>query len=143
MLKQQLIKFCLFCSVVLFLGSCTFQDTSKIETYNFRVNKYDWKWNPYADRYECIFDFPEMSDKIYEKGAIVGSVFVYENNAETQKSLPFSQTYSSITGPYTETISFDTAVGNPNSICFYIQTSDAQGTYLLTYDFKITLISNY
>ncbi len=137
--RKLLYSFCLF----LFLigtSSCTFKDSSKINTYNFTVYASDWQWNNQTGRYECFFDFPELDYHTFEVGAIVGAVYINEGGYETQKNLPFSKTFLSTSGAYTETISFDTSSGNPGSVGFYIETSDKRGTYLATYDFKITLI---
>lgn len=125
------------------LGSCTINDSSKVSTYNFTVRNSDWRWNSDLARYEYFFDFPELSYRAYESGIIAGAVFVIENGSETQKSLPYVQTYDSRFGAYTETVSFDTMYGGNNSIGFYLQASDLGKPLVATYDFKITLITGY
>ena len=138
--------FYLFAAAILpfMFSSCTVEDSGEIESYYFTVGSGQWQWNSTYGRYECYFDFPQLSKRIYEYGSITGSVFVNEQDQrerwyETQKSLPFSQTYTSRQAPYTETISFDVSPGSPYYVTFYIQASDMQGVALLTYDFKITL----
>lgn len=94
-----------------------------------------------------------MNNFIYNDGVVQAFVFIsekYIDNAgqtvyyDTQKMLPFVQSYDDNTTPlaYTETISFDTT---PNSITFYIQTSDMSSTtpFLGAYTFKVLLVSNY
>lgn len=116
---------------------------STVESYTFTVGANNWIWNPTYGRYEALYDFPELTEDVYINGAVVGTVFVYDGYVETQASLPYSQTYTSTTGTYVETISFDTSLGRIPSICFYVQTSDKQFAYLKNRDFKITLISRW
>jgi len=129
-----------FILFALSIASCTIEDNSKIESFPFTVYADEWEWNPAYGRYEAVYNFPQLTGKIYEGGSIIGAAFVREGSVETQTSLPYSKTYSSTTGTYVETISFDVALGMMPTICFYIQTSDRLGTYLRTHNFKITLI---
>lgn len=144
MVKQILIKLPLLLSLIFAVSACTYDDT-KIESYNFTVYDYEWKWNSLYSRYECIIDFPELREDIYENGAVVGVVYINEVDYdgyyyETQKNMPYIETHTSRNDIYTEIIGFDTSLGDPSSICFYVKTLDNLGSALKTYDFKITLI---
>lgn len=130
------------------------QNNEKLEFTQWKivpitVNKEQWTWNDNSKQYEAIFDFPELTEFIYEDGANIGYVFIGEQGVdEVQKMLPFVNTYSSgnddagnpIT--FTETISYDIQLGNPSTIAFFIKDSqliqdpDAPQTY----NFRIVLI---
>lgn len=146
MIKKNIFKLLFISITLLSFNACTFNDSVDIESYYFDVYAKDWKWNSVYNRYECLFDFPELSLRTYEGGSIQGSVFVKEIDAsgynfEGQKNLPFSQTYLSRDKYYyTETISFDTSRGSISTVCFYIQTTDFISAYNRNYTFKITLI---
>lgn len=123
---------------------------------DYHALKSDWEWiqipgNPDAGRYQAIYDIPELSEKIYESGAVLGYVFIGKQGVdEVQKLLPFLYTYpitnekEEVIGAYTETISFDVQFApNKNSnIAFYIQASDLvrADDYLTDYNFRIVMI---
>jgi hypothetical protein len=115
----------------------------KAETYFFDTKNATWAYNKSYNRYECIFDFPELTSKAYEYGTSSAYVFINEitpngNIYETQKPLPYSQTVVNFSGQlHTETISYDCS---PSLVCFYIQTSDLKDVVLRDYQFKVTLI---
>jgi hypothetical protein len=123
---------------------CSVENGTEIETENFTVNLRDWQWNALYRRYECIINYPELSGGIYERGTVVGGVYIREKDQkgdvyEVLKSLPFLESIPHIDGPYTRTISFDIA---PRQVTFYIQSSDLSDSTddLGNYEFKITLL---
>ena len=114
--------------------------------YNITVGINDWVWNPSIKRYECLLEFSNITNNIYEKGYVNAQIFVWENNNngsqyETLKPLPFVQSYYDdrydIT--YTETISYDIS---PGYILFSIQMSDLYDgdEWLISYSFKVSII---
>ena len=117
---------------------------------NIGVKKANWKWNDEAGQYEVVFDMPELTKFIYEEGAILGYVFIGEQDKdEVQKTLPYINTYKEklndgTTVTYTETISFDVqyAANGKSTIAFFIKASDLVRVdeYLADYNFRIVLI---
>ena len=114
---------------------------------NVTVKKSDWKWDNDAGRYNAIVNLPELTKFIYESGAQLGYVFIGQQGVnETQKMLPFVNTYQEVIGAdtfvYTETISCDFMLGTPSTVAFYIQSSDlAKDDYnLADYNFRLVLI---
>ena len=118
----------------------------ELTVYNFTIGINDWKWNQIYERYECVLNFKEITEYIYEKGFVNAQVFVWEKNRdgseyETLKPLPFVQSYfdefENI--PYTETISYDVS---PGYILFSIQLSELWSTdeWLNDYDFKVSIM---
>lgn len=115
---------------------------------NITVQIKDWEWNEDIGRYEAIYDFPELTEFIYENGAVLGYVFIGTQGVdEVQKLLQYGHTYSATDGggntiTYTETISFDFQYGSPSTIAFFIQASDLfrADDYLADYNFRIVLI---
>lgn len=124
---------------------------TKWEILPYTVLEEHWEWNPDAGRYQAIYDLPELTDFIYEEGAVLGYVFIGQQGVdEVQKLLPFLFTYAetdengNIIGTYTETISFDVqyAPNGNSTVAFFIQASDlvrADG-YLADYNFRIVLV---
>lgn len=123
---------------------------SEIITRDYDVKKSEWGWNSVYNRYEYTKSVPEINERLYKYGTIVGTIYVIEEDAtgityEVQKNLPFIQTYNNLAVPYTEMISYDIFYGDGTdpSITFYIQTSDGSGiTPILPdiYYFKLALI---
>lgn len=116
---------------------------------NITVKKDDWTWNDEENvkRYEAVYNLPELTEFIYEKGAVLGYVFIGEQDRdEVQKLLPYVHTYDDADPPYTETISFDIQYKNKGAVkptvAFYIQASDLvqADDYLYDYNFRIVLI---
>lgn len=115
---------------------------------NISAKKADWVWNEDIGRYEAIYDLPELTEFIYENGAVLGYVFIGTQGVdEVQKLLQYGHTYSATDGggntiTYTETISFDFQYGSPSTIAFFIQASDLfrADDYLADYNFRIMLI---
>lgn len=120
---------------------------SEVITQTYTIEKDDWEWNPVYNRYEYIKNVSIIDKDLYEYGTIVGTVFVVEEDGkggtyEVQKNLPFVQTYTDLTVPYSEVISFDIFYGNPSSVTFYIQATDGttHSPYLADYTFKVAYI---
>ena len=116
---------------------------------NITVSKNDWQWNNEAAQWEAVYDLPELTEFIYEKGAQLGYVFIGEQGVnEVQKLLPYVDTWyrgDDTNGDpiyFTETISVDYQLGNPSTIAFFIKDSQlAQDPEApRTYTFRIVLI---
>lgn len=117
----------------------------------YQVLESHWAWNPDAGRYEAIYDLSELTEFIYENGAVLGYVFIGQQGVnEVQKLLPFVFTYpitdanGNILDTYTETMSFDVqyAPNNQSTVAFFIQASDLfqADEYLTDYNFRLVLI---
>ena len=119
----------------------------ELSVYNFTIDMNDWVWNQIYQRYECVRNFKEITEYIYEKGFVNAQIFVWEeyrdgSEYETLKPLPFVQSYfDKVTNmPYTETISYDVS---PGYILFSIQLSELWDTdeWLADYyDFKVSIM---
>src|SRR5690554_2302551 len=99
------------------------------EIVNITVNDYDWEWNDDSAQWEAIYNLDELSEFIYEYGAMISYVFIGEQGVnEVQKLLPYINTYSVTEGTnsftFTETISVDFQYGNPSTVAFFIKYSD-------------------
>ena len=135
----------LFLLITVGFSSCEFNEVGvDLDVYNITVYKDDWAWNPDIKRYECLFEFNEITENVYKNGFVHAQVFVLEgrgsNTYQTLKPLPFVQSYEPVGRvPYTETISYDVS---PGSILFSIQMSDLSNTYqwLNTYSFKVSIM---
>ncbi len=118
------------------------------EVIGIHVKKEDWKWSDETEQYEVVFDLPELTEFIYEKGAALGYVFIGTQGVdEVQKPLPFVFTYKEKddkgdTFTYTETVSCDFQLGNPSTVAFFIQASDRYRAdeNLADYNFRVVLI---
>ncbi|WP_298652306.1 hypothetical protein [uncultured Proteiniphilum sp.] len=117
----------------------------------FEVKKTDWEWIPDAGYYQAIYELPELTQDIYEEGAVLGYIFIgQQGEDEVQKSLPYPHTYyetdinGNVTNKYTETISYDVQykTNGESSVAFYIQNSDLlrRDEYVYNYNFRIVLI---
>jgi len=149
--KILIFKLLLVLSLPLFFTGCTVDNCNcgrhidckcgyhvGLTTKYFTVNSRQWAWNMAVGRYECAFNIPEITQKIYDEGLVHAGVFITENNFEVLKSLPFVQTYKDNIGIYTETISYDIA---PGSILFSIQASDlSDGLYFDKLEFKVSWV---
>ncbi len=114
---------------------------------NITVFEDDWVWNDKLAQWEAIYDFPELTEYIYENGALIGYVFIGEQGVdEVQKLLPYINTYSLLENgnysTFTETVSVDYQYGNPSSVAFFIKDSELamDDGAPLTYNFRIVLI---
>ena len=115
---------------------------------NITVKKDDWQWNDKVAQYEAIYDLPELTEFIYEEGANIGYVFIGTQGVdEVQKMLPYINTYPGTDNAgnpitFTETISYDIQLGNPNTIAFFIKDSELakDPDAPQNYNFRIVLI---
>lgn len=125
--------------------------TTQWEVINFSVKKADWGWNENTEQYEVIFDFPELTEAVYEKGAAIGYIFIGTQGVdEVQKLLPYVFTYkekltNGETVTYTETVScdFEYKPSSKSTVGFFIQASDrvrADENLPANYNFRIVLI---
>ncbi len=115
------------------------------EIVNITVNANDWEWNSNSSQWEAFYNFPELTEFIYENGAMIGYVFLGTQNIdEVQKLLPYIETYYNEGSgqTFTETISVDYQFGNPSTIGFFIKDSQlAQDPAAPSnYNFRIVLI---
>ena len=121
------------------------------EIVNIQVNQKNWEWNDQERRYEAICSLPELTEFIYESGAVLGYLFLGEQGVnEVQKMLPYVHTYYStdtggnITETFTETISYDVMYqsGGNSDVAFFIQASDVyeDTNAPQTYNFRLVLI---
>jgi hypothetical protein len=109
-----------------------------------------WSWDDRDKRYKAVYELAGLNENIYKNGAVLGYVFIGEQNInEVQRLLPYVQSYGDADPFYTETISFDIqykkdGVEKP-SVAFYIQSSDLFGSeemaeFLPSYNFRLVLI---
>lgn len=115
------------------------------------VKQDQWEWNAGVGRYEAILELPELTEHIYENGAVLGYVFLGQQGVdEVQKTLPYLETYEFTDingerlGTYTETISYDIqyAANGKSTVAFFIQTSDLvqEDNYLIDHYFRLVLV---
>lgn len=117
------------------------------EIVNIIVDENEWQWNDDSGQWEAVYDLPELSEFIYESGAIISYVFIGQQGVnEVQKLLPYVNTYSFAdeygTSTFTETISADFQYSNPSTVAFFIQDSELAQDPVApqTYNFRIVLI---
>lgn len=85
----------------------------------------DWQW--YEDEYEGYYfatvDLPELTDYIFDDGA-THAYYYFNDNSKT--ALPYVKTIKGDQGvPFTETYSCDFNLGDPSTVTFYLEASDA------------------
>lgn len=117
------------------------------EIVNITVDANNWKWNGDFGQWEAFAELPELTEFIYESGAMISYVFIGQQGVdEVQKLLPYINTYSVIEGSdtytFTETISADFQYGNPSTVAFFIKDSDLANdpNAPQNYNFRIVLI---
>ena len=121
------------------------------EIVNIQANQGDWEWDDQERRYEAIYSLPELTEFIYENGAVLGYLFLGQQGVnEVQKMLPFVHTYygtdteGNITETFTETISYDVMYqsGGNSDVAFFIQASDVyeDANAPQAYNFRLVLI---
>jgi hypothetical protein len=121
------------------------------EIVNIEAKQSDWQWNEQERLYQAIYPLPELTEFIYENGAVLGYLFLGQQGVdEVQKILPYVHTYYStddggnITETFTETISYDVMYqsGGNSDVAFFIQASDVyeDTTAPQTYNFRLVLI---
>lgn len=52
---------------------------AEVITRDYSVEKDQWGWNEVYNRYEYIISVPEIDERLYEYGTIVGTIFVVED----------------------------------------------------------------
>jgi len=115
---------------------------------NVTAKQADWQWDNEQGRYFIVFNFPELTEAIYEDGLQVGYVFIGQQGLdELQKILPYVNTYWGEDDQgnffkYTETISCDFELASPGTVAFYIQASDLgrDDTILADYNFRVVFV---
>lgn len=113
------------------------------EIINYNIKQSDWKWNEESSQYEVVAELPELTEFIYENGAIIGYVFLgQQGKDEVQKLLPYINTYTDDGQTFTETISFDVQLDDPSTVAFFIKSSDLfkDPEAPQNYNFRIVLI---
>lgn len=123
---------------------------SELKIVNISVENGQWKWNADNKSYLAVYDLPELTEDIYENGAVIGYVFMgVKDQDEVQKLLPFVKTYEEGGETFTETISFDVQYKKDEdvspSVAFYIQTSDLFGgpeyeEFLPLHNFRLVML---
>lgn len=174
-MKRKLLTFALALSGILLLNGCYTYSDDYITDYEVRqlieqalrehekdmpftnwkivdipVNADQWDWayidgHPDKGNWQVIFEFPELTEFIYNEGAALGYIFLGEQNKnEIQKPLPYVQTDYDIDFDsfYTTTISCDFQIDGGSTVAFYIESSDlVQDQNVATnYNFRIVLI---
>lgn len=120
---------------ILFLGlafaatSCSDSNDDIVQTQwkiiDVSIRGTDWKLveNQYETFYQAAVNLPELTQFVFNSGASIG-YYKLANNAKTQ--LPFVKTTVDSNGiPYTETYSCDFQSGNPSTVVFTLESSDA------------------
>lgn len=113
------------------------------EIINYNIKQGDWEWKEGSSQYEVIAELPELTEFIYENGAIIGYVFLgQQGKDEVQKLLPYINTYTDDGQTFTETISFDVQLDDPSTVAFFIKSSDLfkDPEAPQNYNFRIVLI---
>jgi len=134
-----------------FVTSCTDQNDDIVETAwnveNFTVNASEWSWSPANRRWEAVKQLEYIDDFIYEDGAVIGYVFLGEQNVnEVQVQLPYLKSYRLDDGDggffiFTETIGYEYSILT-NRATFFIEPSDGieDTDAKVTYNFRIVMI---
>lgn len=112
---------------------------------NFTVNASDWSWNPTQSRWEAVKQLKFIDEFIYEKGAVIGYVFISENDKEVQYQMPHTVNIvisgEETTETLTETLDyyFDFI---SSRVTFLIKPSDSieDTEAKQTYNFRIAMI---
>lgn len=159
-------KYAALLMVMLLIGySCSddpvqqieFDETQWVVKENITIKENMWEWNENAMHYEKFIAIPELSNFIYNSGALDAYVFIGQQGVdEVQKKLPFVYTYQDYDEQgnpildedgkpviYTETISCDFRVVPSRGVTFYLQASDLAkfDDFVFDYIFRIVFIS--
>ncbi len=57
------------------------EDNVEIETEWFLVQTRDWGWNDVYARWECLIEWPYLTEYIYDEATVTGSVYINEMDA--------------------------------------------------------------
>ena len=114
---------------------------------NFTVNISDWNWSAENRRWEAIKQLEIIDEFIYEDGAVIGYVFLGEQNVnEVQVQLPYLKSYliNDDNGGeimFTETVGYEYS-HLTNKVTFYIEPSDGfeDPAAKVTRNFRIVMI---
>jgi hypothetical protein len=119
------------------------QDFEKTEwnIENFTVEAYEWNWNPSSLRWEAVRPLSFIDEFIYEKGAVIGYVFIAENGKEVQYQLPHTLNLRDGEFVYTQTLDYNFDYKTKRAT-FLIKPSDSFEDLEAkkTYDFRIAMI---
>ena len=135
----------LLMGVFLFMTSCSDSNDDIIETAwnveNISVNASDWTWNPAEERWEAGKQLDFIDEFIYESGAVLGYIFITENNREVQYQLPYTLNIVEGEAVFTKTIDYNFDF-KTSRITFLIKPSDSfqDENAKLTYNFRIVMI---
>ncbi|MDD4630727.1 hypothetical protein [Proteiniphilum sp. UBA1028] len=137
----------LFIGTALFLSSCSDSSDDIVETQweiqPYTVNASEWSWSVTNRRWEAVKQLKYIDDFIYESGAVIGYVFLGDQNVnEVQVQLPYLKSYELTDGSkFTETISYEYSI-QTKRVTFYIEPSDGieDPDAKVTYHFRIVMI---
>lgn len=107
----------------------------------FTIKASEWSWNNDMARWEAVRQLNFIDEFIYEKGAVIGYLFLNENGKEVQYQLP--HTVNVIAGEFvlTETIDYHFDYITKRAT-FLIKPSNSieDPEAKQTYDFRIAMI---
>jgi hypothetical protein len=137
----------LFLGIAFFATSCSDSNDDIVETVwnieNPTINASQWSWSPANKRWEAVWQLAYINEFIYEKGAVIGYVFLgTQGQNEVQTQLPYLKSYQLDDGSeFTETISYEYSLLT-NRVTFYIAPSDGieDSAARATYNFRIAMI---
>lgn len=137
--------------IAFFATSCSDNNDDIVETAwnveNITVNASEWSWSPANRRWEVQKQLDYIDDFIYEDGAVIGYVFLGEQNVnEVQVQLPYLKSYL-ITDDddgeimFTETTGYEYSFLT-NKVTFFIEPSDGfeDPEAKVTRNFRIVMI---
>jgi len=89
------------------------------------IKSTDWDWfeNDNEGYYSATVNLPELKDYIFDEGA-THAYYYFNENSKT--ALPYVKTIKDNGIPFTETYSCDFNLGNPSTVTFYLEASDAE-----------------
>lgn len=141
----------LILGTMMFFSSCSDDSNDIVETAwnieEFTVNSTQWSWNSDLNRWEAVRPLDYIDDFIYEKGAVIGYIFIgTQGQDELQIQLPYIKSWL-IDGEdggqinFTETIGYEYSIVNKR-VTFFIEPSDGfkDEDAKQTYNFRIVMI---
>ena len=135
----------LLTGLAFFATSCSDKNDDIVETAwnveNIPVNASDWNWNSANGRWEAVKQLDFINEFIYESGAVIGYVFISENNKEVQYQLPHTINIVDGEAVFTETIDYHFDF-KTSRVTFLIKPSDSfqDSNAKVTYNFRIVMI---
>lgn len=104
----------------------------------------NWVWNEETGRYECAFEFEELTNDIYNYGTMLANVFVEPGlEGEWLEMLPYTIQYYAKEGETVYYYSVDIKCAfQPGEVIFIFQPEDSQRVddILEPFEFKVTLL---